>query len=204
MRPVARVSLQFLRERRLRLESYKVALFSCPVYADRVPPGAARAEPPESLPPDSERGTAFERFFIEHPWLTTGMFLAGGGLLAAFADDPADPRWAGGSGFEDSVRSGLRLGSERGRDRADLASDVFQYTLIAAPYLDALAYYTLTRDPEVALVLLEDLRADLHHALVQGHLAPFAGRPTDGPGLEVYLAPVPRQYCGYLHLALPQ
>lgn len=111
-------------------------------------PGAARAESPESLPVESERGTAFERFFLEHPWLTTGLFLAGGGLLAAFADDPADPRWVGGNGFDDPVRSGLRFDSARGRDRADLASDVFQYALIAAPYVDALAYYALTRDPE--------------------------------------------------------
>src|SRR5262249_61226618 len=51
--------------------------------------------------------------------------------------NPSQPKWSSSNGFDDWVRGWLKISSESGRNTAAFTSDVFVYTLAAAPFINA-------------------------------------------------------------------
>lgn len=51
--------------------------------------------------------------------------------------NPSVPKWSSTTGFDDWVRGWLKISSESGRNTAAFTSDLFVYTLAAAPFINA-------------------------------------------------------------------
>lgn len=107
-----------------------------PLVAPAVPVTA----PPLQTAPVSSTTPAWPR--QELPVSTLWDGVAAGALGAAVlvvqfgVPNPSVSKW-GSTGFDDWVRGWLKISSESGRQAAAITSDVFVYTLAAAPFVNA-------------------------------------------------------------------
>ncbi len=129
-----------------RPAAFLLTLALCVTFATAAPAQTAPAAPASPGGPGAgsvlrqERPDAldwkFPRFRASQYGATAGLLT---GMLAidVLGLKSSDVRWSGGVLLDDFVRDELRAGSQAGRDRADQASDVLLWSLMAAPMLDA-------------------------------------------------------------------
>jgi membrane-associated phospholipid phosphatase len=104
------------------------------------PPGTTSVQQPSPLAPNPPAATWPRQELPVSP-LWDG--IAAGALGAATLvvqfgiPNPSEPKWTGSGGVDDWVRGWLRISSESGRNAAALTSDVFVFTLAAAPFVNA-------------------------------------------------------------------
>lgn len=99
--------------------------------------GEARAQEPREQPAEDrvEWKDSYRRFHVAE-YAATGA-LAVSAVVLGQSIPTTDVRWAQGNGFDDGVRSKLRVASPGGRATADTVSDVLLGASIVYPYLAA-------------------------------------------------------------------
>jgi membrane-associated phospholipid phosphatase len=99
------------------------------------------AQQATEVPPPSPAAASWPRQELPVSPLWDG--IAAGALGAATlivqfgVPNPSVPKWSSTTGFDDWVRGWLKISSESGRNTAAFTSDLFVYTLAAAPFINA-------------------------------------------------------------------
>ena len=111
-----------------------------PLAPPQQPTGTAQQSAAlAALPPPTAAPWPRQELPVDVLWdgVAAGVLGAATLVVQFGVPNPSQPNWTSSNGFDDWVRGWLKISSESGRNTAAFTSDVFVYTLAAAPFINA-------------------------------------------------------------------